>query len=100
MTRPPNRPPPKEAPPAPRGLQDEIDALRKLLATRRERLEEWRRCRTHLTPTQADRLNRLIAEDEQTLRDLEAKRHAAATGAKAPKRKPGKRGEEPSKPHG
>jgi hypothetical protein len=59
--------------------------LRKLLAARRERLEEWRLCRLHLTPTQADRLNSLIAKDEQSLRDLEAKRDATLTDAKASK---------------
>ena len=42
------------------------------LAKKRERVEEWRRCRLELTISQVERLIRLIAADEQRLADLEA----------------------------
>ena len=91
MTRLPRKPLPDA--PAHSELQDEMAALIKVLATRREQVKEWRRCRLNLTITQADRLNWFITRDEQTLRDLEAKaakRDAATPNkANARKQKPG-----------
>jgi hypothetical protein len=43
------------------------------LRRKRERVEEWRRCRLDLTISQVEYLTRSIAADEQRLLDLEAR---------------------------
>jgi hypothetical protein len=50
----------------------QVRALRIALRRKRERVEEWRRCRLDLTISQVEYLTRSIAADEQRLRDLEA----------------------------
>lgn len=50
----------------------QVRALRIALRRKRERVEEWRRCRLDLTISQVEHLIRSIAADEQRLRGLEA----------------------------
>ena len=49
-----------------------IAALRTALAKKRDRVNEWRRCRLELPISQVERLIRLIAEDERALHALGA----------------------------
>ena len=54
------------------------------LAKKRERVDEWRRCRLELPISQVERLIRLMAEDERALQALGVEISAQQQVAKSP----------------